>query len=158
MHSQVTVTRRVSSVCAVVALAVALATAPSSAEQQSAAAAAAAGGGGGFGTVLWSVLDGCLGVDSTEPTTVCFKSRALTALDRALARPSIAVAEGVTLAARAGKSLPADLLQAEKADRAALDAANDSDHKSALLDDMLVSRFNDFVSTRSIVLDAQEGE
>ncbi|VVC37910.1 Protein of unknown function DUF1676 [Cinara cedri] len=151
MCSTAAVVRRVSCVCAAVALAAVISQASaSSAEQQQSA--------GGLGTVLWSVLDGCLGPDSTEPTAVCLKSRALTALDRALARPTVTVAEGVSLATRAGKSLPVDLLQAEKADRAALDAAKDPDHKNALLDDLLVGRLNDFVSTRSIVLDELAGE
>lgn len=154
MYSPATaVSRRVWSVCAAIALAAVFLTAASSAEQQQS--------DGGFGAVLWSVLDGCLDADSAEPTVVCLKSRALTALDRALARPTVTVAEGVSLATRTGKSLPVDLQLAGKADRAALDAAKDSDHKNALLDDMLVSRLNDFVNTRSIVLDdfaGQEGE
>lgn len=113
----------------------------------------------GIGAVLWSVLDGCFDVDSTEPTAVCLKSRALTALDRAIAKPTVTIADGVSLASRAGRSL-ADP-STEKADRAALDAAKDPDHKSALLNDMLVDRMAVLMSTKSIVLDGlteQEGE
>lgn len=113
----------------------------------------------GYGAVLWSVLDDCFD-DSDEPATVCLKSKALTALDRALAKPTLAITDGVTLSARTGKSLPVDV-QAEKADRAALDAAEDSDKKNALLDEMLASRMDRLMSTRTIVLDGaanQEGE
>jgi len=114
-------------------------------------------GSAGFGTVLWSVLDDCF--DTAEPATVCLKSKALTALDRALGKPSVTVADGVILAARAGKSLAVDP-QADRADRAALDAAPDADSKNALLDDMLANRMDRLMSTRTIVLDGvdQEGE
>jgi len=113
--------------------------------------------GGGFGAALWSVLDDCLN-DASGSTAVCLKSKALTALDRALAKPTVVLAEGVALSARAGKSLQD--AQAEKADRAALDAvASDPDRKNALLDDMLASRMDRLMSTRTIVLDGdQEGE
>jgi len=114
----------------------------------------------GFGTVLWSVLDDCFGDgDAAEPVTVCLKSKALTALDRALGKPAVTLADGVTLTARAGKSLAVDP-QADRADRAALDAAPDADSKNALLDDMLASRMDRLMSTRTIVLDGagQEGE
>ncbi|VVC37912.1 Hypothetical protein CINCED_3A011261 [Cinara cedri] len=113
---------------------------------------------GGFGSVLWSVLDGCYDSDSAEPMAVCLKSKALTALDRALARPTVAIANGVALTARDSKSLGNRLT--ERIDRAVLDAARDSNHKSTLLDNMLASRMNEFVSTRAIVLDTlatQEG-
>jgi len=114
----------------------------------------------GFGAVLWSVLDDCFGdVTSTVPATVCLKSKALTALDRALGKSAVTLTEGVTLAARAGKSLAVDP-QADRADRAALDAAPDADSKNAMLDDMLASRMDRLMSTRTIVLDGvdQEGE
>ncbi|XP_026818596.1 uncharacterized protein LOC113557333 [Rhopalosiphum maidis] len=114
----------------------------------------------GFGSVLWSVLDDCFfgDGDAATPATVCLKTKALTALDRALGKPAVTVAEGVTLAARAGKSLAVDP-QAERADRAALDAAPDADAKNALLDDMLASRMDRLMSTRTIVMDGagQEG-
>lgn len=110
----------------------------------------------GYGAVLWSVLDDCFD-DSDEPATVCLKSKALTALDRALAKPTVAIADGVALSARAGKSLPTDV-QAEKADRAVLDATKDSDKKNALLDEMLASRMDRLMSTRTIVLDGATGE
>ncbi|XP_025195709.1 uncharacterized protein LOC112594910 [Melanaphis sacchari] len=115
----------------------------------------------GFGVVLWSVLDDCFfgDDDTTTPATVCLKSKALTALDRALSKPAVTLADGVTLAARAGKSLQAVDPQAERADRAALDAAPDADAKNALLDDMLANRMDSLMSTRTIVLDGagQEG-
>ncbi|XP_008189381.2 uncharacterized protein LOC103311519, partial [Acyrthosiphon pisum] len=117
-------------------------------------------GSTGFGAVLWSVLDDCFGDgDSAEPATVCLKSKALTALDRALGKPAVTVADGVTLTARAGKSLAVDP-QADRADHAALDAAPDADSKNALLDDMLANRMDRLMSTRTIVLDGagQEGE
>ncbi|CAI6357862.1 unnamed protein product [Macrosiphum euphorbiae] len=117
-------------------------------------------GSTGFGAVLWSVLDDCFGDgDAAEPATVCLKSKALTALDRALGKPAITVADGVTLTARAGKSLQAVDLQADQADRAALDAAPDADSKNSLLDDMLANRMDRLMSTRTIVLDGagQEG-
>uniref|UniRef100_A0A2S2NPA5 Uncharacterized protein n=1 Tax=Schizaphis graminum TaxID=13262 RepID=A0A2S2NPA5_SCHGA len=116
-------------------------------------------GSGGFGTVLWSVLDDCFGDgDAATPATVCLKSKALTALDRALGKSAITVADGLTLTARAGKSLSVDP-QAERADRAALDAAPNADAKNALLDDMLASRMDKLMSTRTIVMDGagQEG-
>lgn len=113
--------------------------------------------GSGYATVVWSVLEDCFDVDSTEPATVCLKSKALTALDRALSKPTVTVVDGVALAARAGKSLPVDQ-QAEKTDRAALDAAKDPDHKNELLDDMLAIRMNRLMSTRTIVFDEPEGQ
>ncbi|XP_060856963.1 uncharacterized protein LOC132934653 [Metopolophium dirhodum] len=116
-------------------------------------------GSAGFGTVLWSVLDDCFGDgEAAEPATVCLKSKALTALDRALGKSSVTVADGVTLAARVGKSLAVDP-QADRADRAALDAASDADSKNALLDDMLANRMDRLMSTRTIMLDgaSQEG-
>jgi len=119
------------------------------------------GGSTGFGTVLWSVLDDCFSGDAADAATVCLKSKALTALDRALGKPALTVVDGVTLTARAGKSLQAVDPQADRADRAALDAAPDADSKSALLDDMLASRMDRLMSTRTIVLDGaagQEGE
>jgi len=111
----------------------------------------------GFGAVLWSVLDDCFG--DADSATVCLKSKALTALDRALGKPAVTLADGVTLTARAGKSLAVDP-QADRADRTALDAAPDADSKNALLDDMLASRMERLMSTRTIVLDGadQEGE
>lgn len=114
------------------------------------------GASSGFGTVMWSVMNGCFDSDSADPTVVCLKSKALTALDRALVQPTVAIADGVALAARDSKSL-ADPLT-EKVDRAALEAAKDSDHKSSLLDTMLANRLNELMSTRAIVLDTQEGE
>lgn len=114
------------------------------------------GASSGFSTVMWSVLNGCFDSDSADPIVVCLKSKALTALDRALVQPTLAVADGVALAARDSKSL-ADPLT-EKVDRAALEAARDLDHKSAMLDTMLANRMNEFMSTRAIVLDTQEGE
>lgn len=111
----------------------------------------------GFATVVWSVMDECFDEDSAQPTAVCIKSKALTALDRVLSKSTVIITDGVALSARAGKSLPVDQ-QAEKADRAALDAAKNSDEKNALLDDMLVSRMEQIVSTRSIVMDDVEGE
>lgn len=120
----------------------------------------AATGAGGLGTVLWSVLDDCFGGD--DDAVACLKTRALTALDRALVRPNVALADGVSLAARAGKALQAAVdPQAEKADRVALDAAKDPERRNALLDEMLANRVDRLVSTRTIVLDApvgQEGE
>lgn len=118
-------------------------------------------GSTGYGAILWSVLDDCFGyADEATPATVCLKSKLLTALDRALGKPVLTVAGGVTLTARAGKSLQAVDPQADRADRAALDAAPDADTKNALLDDMLASRMDRLVSTRTIVLDGagQEGE
>ncbi|XP_060858096.1 uncharacterized protein LOC132935527 [Metopolophium dirhodum] len=117
-------------------------------------------GSTGLGAVLWSVLDDCFGDgDAAEPATVCLKSKALTALDRALGKPVVTVAGGVTLTARAGKSLQAVDPQADQADRTALDAAPDADSKNALLDDMLANRMDRLMSTRTIVLDGsgQEG-
>ncbi|XP_025195708.1 uncharacterized protein LOC112594909 [Melanaphis sacchari] len=115
----------------------------------------------GYGAVLWSVLDDCFfdDGDTAAPATVCLKSKALTALDRALGKTAVTLADGVTLAARAGKSLQTVDPQAERADRAALDAAPDADAKNALLDDMLASRMDRLMSTRTIVLDGagQEG-
>lgn len=114
----------------------------------------------GLGTVLWSVVDGCFDTELTDPIAVCLKSKALTALDRALAKPTVTIVEGLSLASRAGKSLT-DHQSTEKADRAALDAAKDPDHKSALLDDMLVNRIDMLMSTKNIVFDglaSQEGE
>lgn len=140
--------RRFSLVCAAV-LVTAAAAVPAQTEDGAAA---------GLGTVLWSVLDACFDPDSTEPAAVCLKLKALTAMDRALAKPNVVIAEGVSLAARAGKSLPAHEPSAEQADRAALDAARDPDHKNALLDDMLAGRVDRLMSTRTIVLDGQEGE
>ncbi|XP_050062638.1 uncharacterized protein LOC114125013 [Aphis gossypii] len=114
----------------------------------------------GFGSVLWSVLDDCFfgDGDAASPATVCLKSKALTALDRALGKSAVTLADGLTLSARAGKSLAVDP-QAERAERAALDAAPDADSKSALLDDMLASRMDRLMSTRTIVMDGagQEG-
>ncbi|XP_060847564.1 uncharacterized protein LOC132927124 [Rhopalosiphum padi] len=116
-------------------------------------------GSTGFGAVLWSVLDDCFLGDGDASAAVCLKSRALTALDRALGKATVTVADGVTLAARAGKSLQPVDPQAERADRAALEAAPDADAKNALLDDMLASRMDRLMSTRTIVLDGagQEG-
>lgn len=117
--------------------------------------------GNGYATVIWSVLDDCFESESAEPITVCLKSKALIALDRALSKPTLAIADGVALSARAGKSLTVDQ-QAEKADRMALEAAKDSDQKNALLDDMLANRMDRLMSSRTIVLDGsvtdQEGE
>lgn len=115
---------------------------------------------GDLGSALWSVLDGCFDGYSTEPVAVCLKSKALTALDRAIAKPAVVIANGVSLSSRAGRSLQIDAV-AEEADRATLEAVKDSDRKSALLDDMLASRLNTLMSTKSIVLDGsdvQEGE
>jgi len=114
---------------------------------------------GGFGTVVWSVLDDCFSGGAADAATVCLKSKALTALDRALGKSALTVVDGVTLTARAGKSLAVDP-QADRADRAALDAAPDADSKNALLDDMLATRMDRLMSTRTIVLDGagQEGE
>ncbi|XP_060857591.1 uncharacterized protein LOC132935143 [Metopolophium dirhodum] len=112
----------------------------------------------GFGAVLWSVLDDCFGdFTSAVPATVCLKSKALTALDRALGKSAVTLTEGVTLTARAGKSLAVDP-QADRADRAALDAAPDADSKNAMLDDMLASRMDRLMSTRTIVLDGVDQE
>lgn len=155
MNSLVSVQFVCVSLAAVVGLAVSV---PTSQQQQPQPRSDdATGSGGGLGTVLWSVLDDCFGGDDDDSAAVCLKTRALTALDRALGKPTVTVADGVSLAARAGKSL-ADP-QADKADRAALDAAKDPEQKNALLDDMLASRMNRLMSTRTIVLDdVQEGE
>lgn len=98
--------------------------------------------GDGIGTVLWSMLDGCFDSDAAEPLIVCLKYNALTALDRTFA-------DGVPTDStrRDGRSL-----QAERADRDALEAVKNSDHKSALLSDMLASRLAEFVSSRANVL------
>lgn len=113
---------------------------------------------GGLSTALWSMLEDCLGGDDlTEPTAVCLKSKALTVLDRALSKPTVTVADGLVLSARTGKSLMFDS-QAEKADRAALDAAKDSNHKNDMLDDMLAARIDRLMSSRSIVLEEPVGE
>ncbi|XP_022166871.1 uncharacterized protein LOC111031299 [Myzus persicae] len=109
----------------------------------------------GFGAVLWSVLEDCFG--DVGSVTVCLKSKALTALDRALGKPALTLTDGVTLAARAGKSLAVDP-QADRADRAALDSAPDADSKNAMLDDMLASRMDRLMSTRTIVLDGVDQE
>lgn len=124
--------------------------------------AAAPAPGSGYATVVRSVLDDCyFDANSTEPAAVCLKSKALTALDRALSKPTVTVVDGVTLVARAGKS-PSGHQQTERADSEALNAARDSDHKSELLDDMIAARLNRLVSTRTIVFDGlaegQEGE
>jgi len=112
----------------------------------------------GSGAVLWSVLYDCFG--DVNSATVCLKSKALTALDRALGKPTLTLANGVTLTARAGKSLAVDPPQADRTDRAALDAAPDADSKNTLLNNMLASRMDRLISTRTIVLDGagQEGE
>lgn len=111
----------------------------------------------GFGAVLWSVLDDCVGdTADAEPAMVCFKSKALTALDRALSKPTVTLVDGLALSVRSAKSL-ADP-HAEQADRAALDSAKDPAHKNALLDDMLASRMDKLMTTRTIVVDGgQEG-
>ncbi|KAF0761963.1 Uncharacterized protein FWK35_00021949 [Aphis craccivora] len=130
-------------VCVASTAAIAAATAVAPPQQED-------GGPTGFGTVLWSVLDDCFSGDAAGAATVCLKSKALTALDRALGKPALTVVDGVTLTARAGKSLQAVDPQADRADRAALDAAPDADSKSALLDDMLASRMDRLMSTRTI--------
>lgn len=115
--------------------------------------------GGGLGTVLWSVLDDCY--SGSDNPVVCLKTRALTALDRALVRPTIVLTDGVSLAARAGKVMQSSPLadpQTERSDRAALDAVDGPERKNALLDDMLVSRLDRLMSTRTIVLDGPAGE
>lgn len=114
------------------------------------------GAGVGWGTVLWSALEDCWdGGDSA----VCLKTKALTVLDRALSKPTVTVADGVVLSARAGKSLHGTIdPHAEKADRAALDAVNDTDRKNAMLDEMLATRMDRLVSSRSIVLEGPAGE
>lgn len=111
----------------------------------------------GFSTVFWSVMDDCFGEDSDQPAAVCLKYKALTAMDRVLSKPTVTVVDGVALFARSGKALPVDV-QAEKNDRAALDAAKDPDQKNALLDDMLFNRMEQIVSTRTIVMDGPNGE
>lgn len=113
----------------------------------------------GFGTVVWSVLTGCFDSDSTEPAAVCFKSKALTALDRTLAKSAVDIADGVSLANRVDR--PLTDLPSEKADRAALDATKNPDQKLALLDSMIADRMDTLISTKSIVLGGsigQEGE
>ncbi|XP_015378042.1 PREDICTED: uncharacterized protein LOC107172267 [Diuraphis noxia] len=111
----------------------------------------------GLGAVLWSVLDDCYG--DVDSVTVCLKSKALTAHDRAPGKPALTSVDGVTLAFRAGKSLDVDP-QADLADRAALDAAPDADSKNVLLNDMLANRIDRLMSTRTVELDGagQEGE
>lgn len=148
--------RRVSFVCAAVALVNAAVPAYAVPAQQHREDGGGASAAAGLGAVLWSVLDNCFDPDSTEPAAVCLKSKALTAMDRALAKPTVVIADGVSLTARVGKSLAEP--STEKDDRAALDAAKDSDHKNALLDDMLTGRMDKLISTRTIVLDGQEGE
>lgn len=150
--SSAVVFRRFSFVCAAAAVMAATAAVPAQPQQTEDGAAA------GLGTVLWSVLDACFDPDSAEPAAVCLKLKALTAMDRALAKPNVVIVDGVSLAARAGKSLTVAEPSAEKADRAALDAARDPEHKNALLDDMLAGRVDRLMSTRTIVLDGQEGE
>lgn len=116
------------------------------------------GATGGFSTVVWSVLDDCFGGEEiSESASVCLKSKALTALDRALSKPTVAITDGVSLAARTGKSLQIDQ-QADITDRAVLDAVKDTDQKNALLDDMLASRMDRLVSTRTIVMDTPAGQ
>lgn len=112
----------------------------------------------GFGTLLWSVMDDCFD-DWPEPVTLCLKSKALTALNRALSKPTVPIVDGVALSTRASKSMQdaAEPRPDETADLAALDAVQDLDHKSALLDDMLASRIDRLLSTRTIVLD-EEGK
>lgn len=109
---------------------------------------------GGFGAALWSALNGCI---VSDEVVVCLKSKALTALDRALAKPTFNIVEGVTLRARDGKSL-VDPLQA---DHVALVAAKDPDHKRTLLDEIFAKRLDEFVSTRTVELNGlaeHEGE
>lgn len=111
----------------------------------------------GFGSVLWSVIEDCLG-DGGEPASMCFKSKAVIALDRALSKPSVTLVEGLALSARSAKSL-ADP-HAEQADHAALDATKDLDRKNTLLDDMLAVRVDRLMSTRTLIVespDEQEG-
>ncbi|XP_050426876.1 uncharacterized protein LOC126837115 [Adelges cooleyi] len=110
----------------------------------------------GFGKVLWSVFDDCFGGESSERPTVCLKGRALTALDRALSKPTVNIVDGVALTARTGKSV-ADPHDEEK-DRAALDATKDADQKDALLDDMIANRVDRLMATRTIVLDGLLGQ
>lgn len=155
MHnSQVRLVRVVAVTAAVIGLVTAVPAEPSIQTQSETGDGGAAGG---FTTVVWSVLDDCFGGDHGS-ATVCLKTRVLTALDRALAKPTVSVADGLTLATRVGKSL-ADP-QADKADRAALDATNDPYQKNTLLDDMLASRLERLMTTRTVVLDSpadQEG-
>lgn len=106
-----------------------------------------------YGMALWSVVEDCFS-EISESTTVCFKSKAMTALDRALSKPTITLMNGITLSARSGKSLIDS--HAEQADRAALDAVKDLDQKNALLDDMLATRVERFMSSRSIVMESPE--
>ncbi|VVC37913.1 Protein of unknown function DUF1676 [Cinara cedri] len=109
-------------------------------------------GGAGIGAALWSAVTGCLGPDSIEPAAVCFKSKALTVLDRTLAESTAAIANGVSLSCRAGRSPQPDHSLAAEADRAALNAAGDPDRKNALLDRMIADRMDALVATRTIVL------
>lgn len=100
-----------------------------------------------------TILDDCFDERSDEPAAVCLKTKALSALDRALSKPVATVV--------AGKALTIDQA-AEKAGRAAPGAAKVSDEKNVLLDDMLAYRMDRLVSARTIVLldgpEGQEGE
>lgn len=146
-------------VCAVVVAAMAALTVSSPPAQRRASEDGPASGGG-FGTaVAWSAAAGCFGPDSTEPAAVCLKTRALTALDRAIATAAVDIVDGVTLATRVDG--PPAGPSSEKADRAALDAVADPGRKNALLDRMIADRMYTLVTTKTVVLDGsvgQEGE
>lgn len=112
----------------------------------------------GFGTLLWSTMDDCFD-ESSEPISVCLKTKAVIALDRALTKPTFAIMDGVALSTRTSKSMHVvtEPKPDETADLAALDAAKDFDQKSDLLDKMLASRMDMIVDTKTIVME-DEGE
>ncbi|XP_050527242.1 uncharacterized protein LOC126897572 [Daktulosphaira vitifoliae] len=110
----------------------------------------------GFGKVLWSVVDDCFGGVSSERPTVCLKSRALIALDRALSKPTVNIMEGVALTARTAKSVVDN--SSENNDRVILESTKDVDQKDALLDDMIANRVDKLMATRTIVLDGLLGQ
>lgn len=106
--------------------------------------------------VFWSALDDCFGRGG-EDAAVCLKYKALIAVDRVLGDPSPVVADGVSLTARAGDSPgPDDPPRTVRRDLAVVDAVRDPGRKSALLDDMLASRVEEFAS--AVVTDDGEGE
>ncbi|VVC37914.1 Protein of unknown function DUF1676 [Cinara cedri] len=149
--------RRVSCVCAAVAIMTgAVSSLPATQLQRPQRENGPTAAGGGSGVVAWSALAGCFDPHSTEPATVCLKSKALTALTRTLRKSTVDIANGVSLAARADAPL-ADP-PTEEADRAALDAAEGPEQKNALLDRMIGDRLDALVSTKAIVLDGPTGQ
>lgn len=118
--------------------------------------AAAPAPGSGYATLLWSALEDCyFDVDSTELITLCLKSKALTALDRALSESNGTTVDGVAPITRAGKSLLVDVNQ--QSDREAMNVTRDSEHKNDLLDDMIATRLYRLVFNRPATA-GQEGE